>query len=283
MFSGLASGKFPRMIRCVLLLLLSLAPLSRAEEGCEGPRTELLILGDSQTGANWATAYFGNFVQKCLARTQITFASYARGGTQPIHWLSHAGLDKIDTVYRSASEPHTPLGGSSAPVCKKRLNRLVGIHQPSRVLLFFGDNLLSATTEEIRSQYRKMIRALEEAGIRGENCILLTPTYEMAVASKRNVPSKNFENTMKVIKAIEAEAGPSCRILNGLELMKNSPLLKGEVLAREAVEGTSGCFGAAANDNIHYCGRAAQELADKVCESLNDKPEAVGRAGDTLF
>jgi len=256
------------MTKRILFLMLSLAPLCRAEVPCEGPRAELLVLGDSQTGANWATAYFGNFIQKCLARNEASFASYARGGTQPIHWLNDAGLDRIDTLYRSPTEPHSNLGGTSAPVCKKRLEQLLDIHQPSRVLLFFGDNLLSASAEEIRNQYRKMTGTLEKGGIHGENCILLTPTYEMAVASKRNVPSKNLENTVKVIKAIEAEAGSKCRILNGLELMKDSPLLKGEVLDRVAVEGTSGCFGAAANDNIHYCGRAAEELAEKVCASL---------------
>jgi hypothetical protein len=71
-----------------------------------------------------------------------------------------------------------------------------------------------------------------------------------------------------VIHAIESEAGAHCRTINGLEIMKTSSLLKGEVLSRVAVDGTSGCFGAAANDNIHYCGEAALELAEKVCDSL---------------
>jgi hypothetical protein len=255
-----------------LFLALMLQPLARAEDTCTGPRADLLILGDSQTGASWAYSYFGNFVQKCLARKGVSFVSYARGGTQPLHWMNsgtgHASLDRIDTVYRSPTDPHLNLGGTSAPMCKKRLDRLIEIHQPTRALLFFGDNLLTASTDEIRRQFRGLIDILQARGINGENCILLTPTYEMAVASKRNVPSKNFENTLKVIRAIQSEAGTACKVLNGLELMKESPLLKGEVLAREPVEGTSGCFGAAANDNIHYCGRAARELADKTCEAL---------------
>ncbi len=263
------------MTRCVLFLLLCFPPLAIAKESCSGDHAEFLILGDSQTGANWATSYFGNFIQKCLAKKGVSFVSYARGGTQPIHWLSHSGLDHIDTVYRSATEAHTNLGGSLVPVCKKRLDRLIETHRPTQTLLFFGDNLLTASTDEIRSQYRKVIQTLEKAGIRRENCTLLTPTYEMAVATKRNVPSKDLENTIKVIKAIEAEAGTSCRILNGLDLMKESPLLKGETLSREGVEGTSGCFGGAANDNIHYCGKAAQELAEKTCRAITEKTDSL--------
>jgi hypothetical protein len=178
---------------------------------------------------------------------------------------------------------HLNLGGASTPVCKKRLDPLIEIHQPSRVLLFFGDNLLSATPAEIRKQFRDLIGVLDPRGIRGENCILLTPTYEMAVASKRNVPSKNLENTLKVIHAIETEASGHCRIINGLETMKSSPLLKGETLSRVAVDGTSGCFGAATNDNIHYCGKAAQELAERVCEFITGNSASVAPVNGRLF
>ncbi len=270
-------------LRVLFLSALLSSSSSLASLPCEGEKAELLILGDSQTGANWTTSYFGNFIQKCLARQGSSFVSYARGGTQPIHWMNHSGLDRIDTVFRSPSEPHLNLGGDSAPICKKRLVQLIGIHQPSRVLLFFGDNLLSASTDEIRKQFREMIRILENKGIRGENCILLTPTYEMAVASKRNIPSKNLENTLKVLRAVQTEVAARCRIINGLEIMKDSPLLKGDILAREAVEGTSGCFGPAANDNIHYCGKAAQELAEKVCETVTGNSKSDAPENGKLF
>jgi len=98
----------------------------------------------------------------------------------------------------------------------------------------------------------------------------VTPTFEMEVSTKRNVPSKNLANTKKVLDAVRSEVRDQCRILDGLDLMKNSSLLRGEVLKRIAVEGTSGCFQAAANDNIHICGGAARELATHVCGEIRN-------------
>ncbi len=283
MFSRSGSGSFPAMTLRILFLTALLSSPALAASPCSGEKTELLILGDSQTGSYWASSYFGNFIQKCLTNQGSSFVSYARGGTQPAHWMTDSGLDRIETVFRSPAEPHLNLGVDSVPTCKKRLDQLIGIHEPSRVLLFFGDNLLSANTDEIRKQFREMIGILDSKGIRGENCILLTPTYEMAVASKRNVPSKNLENTLKVLRAVQTEVAARCRIINGLEIMKDSPLLKGDILAREAVEGTSGCFGPAANDNIHYCGKAAQELAEKVCETVTGNSKSDAPENGKLF
>lgn len=253
----------------LLLALLSLSghpAFSNTE--CSGNPADLLILGDSQNGATWATAYFGNFFQGCLSKTPVRFVSYARGGTQPVHWIDSGALDRIDTVFRSSEDAGKNLGASKLPACKKRLKTLIEIHQPKKVLLFFGDNLLTARTETVRTQYRQMIGILKDAGIEGENCILVTPTYEMTVATKRNVPAKNLENTRKVTEAIRAETEGKCRIIDGLEVMRKSPLFEDDRLRRVGVPGTSGCFGAASNDNTHYCGAAAKDFAEKVCEEV---------------
>jgi hypothetical protein len=252
----------------LVLFGLLCTPHLWAETSCEGEPADLLVLGDSQTGATWATAYFGNFLQKCLTEGGKKFVSYARGGTQPIHWLNHPGLDRIETIFRSPDHPHLNLGSDVLPTCKKRLDSLIRIHQPKEVLLFFGDNLLSSPTAEVRKQFRGLVETLVRMGIDENHCTLLTPSFEMEVASKRNVPSKNLENTQKVIAAILEEAQGKCRILNGLEIMEQTVFRSGDLLRRIPVEGTSGCFGKAANDNIHYCGAAAQELAQQVCKQL---------------
>jgi hypothetical protein len=158
------------------------------------------------------------------------------------------------------------LGGAEVPVCFKRLDSLLQIHEPKKVVLFFGDNLINASPAEIQSQYESMLALLNQAVVASENCYLILPTYEMAVATKRNVPAKNLANTLKVNSSVKALVGNRCQVLDGLEAMKDSPLLVKETLIRKAVEGTTGCFGAASNDNIHLCGEAAREFAQKACE-----------------
>jgi hypothetical protein len=259
------------MVSLLLGSLLSLAGAGARTE-CPDRAVDVLVLGDSQTGGSWATSYFGNFLQACLKSHPLgpSFAVYGRGGTQPVDWLNRKSLDSVDVVYRDRNENHKVLRGTGTPECYKRLNPLLSGHRPKKIVLFFGDNLLSAESREIRRQYRLLIREIREAGIAPADCLLLTPTFEMEVSSKRNVPSKNLANTEKVLAAIRAETGDECRILDGLELMKGSRLLKGETLKRIAVEGTGGCFQAAANDNIHICGEAARELANRVCGAVQN-------------
>ncbi|MBU6155183.1 MAG: hypothetical protein KGP28_12840 [Bdellovibrionales bacterium] len=257
----------------VLLFSMHLAHASgKAMIECPDRTVDVLVLGDSQTGGSWATSYFGNFIQSCLKThpSAPSFAVYGRGGTQPVDWLNRKSLDSVDVVYRDLTENHKVLRGPQTPQCMKRLNPLLAGHKPKKIVLFFGDNLLSAETPEIQRQYRLLLQGIRAAGIAPGDCLLVTPTYEMEVSTKRNVPAKNITNTRKVLAAIRAEVGEECRILDGLELMKSSPLLKHETLRRVAVEGTNGCFQAAANDNIHLCGEAARELANRVCAEIRN-------------
>ncbi len=239
-----------------------------AEADCAGEKVDLLVLGDSQTGGYWSSSYFGDFFQKCMSKhaSAMSFAVYARGGTQPIHWVSSDRLDHIPTVFRDMNHARSNIGSVEVPVCKKRLDSLFKIHQPRKVLFVFGDNLVSATPQQIETQYLDMVQLVIKAGILPENCYLLLPTYEMQVEKVRHVPQKNLFNTLKVNTAVKAAMSGKCQILDGLDAMKSSVLLVGEVLKRVGVEGTTGCFGAAADDNIHYCGEAARELAEKACD-----------------
>jgi hypothetical protein len=245
---------------------------AEARTDCADKPVDVLVLGDSQTGGSWATSYFGNFIQSCLKKHPLSpsFAIYGRGGTQPVDWLSRKSLDSVDVVYRDSVQNHKIMQGPQTPACLKRLNPLLAGHKPKRLVLFFGDNLLSAETPEIKRQYRLMLQEIRAAGVAPGDCLMVTPTFEMEVSTKRNVPSKNITSTRKVLAAIRSEVRDQCRILDGLELMKNSPLLRGEVLRRIAVEGTSGCFQAAANDNIHICGEAAREFANRVCGEIRN-------------
>ncbi len=147
---------------------------------------------------------------------------------------------------------------------------MISNHKPKKLVLFFGDNLLSSQNAEIRRQYGLLLQEIRAARIAAADCLLVTPTYEMEVSTRRNVPSKNLTNTRKVLAAIRAEVGDQCRIVDGLELMKESSLLRGETLSRVDVNGTSGCLGAAVNDNIHLCGEAAREFANRVCAEIKN-------------
>ncbi len=257
-----------------ILMIWSLAlPSAEARNECPDRPVDVLVLGDSQTGASWATSYFGNFLQSCLKTHPLSpsFAIYGRGGTQPVDWLNRKSLDSVNLVLRDSENPHKILRASEAPVCMKRLAPLLSGHRPRKLILFFGDNLLTAEPMEIRRQYRLLLEQIRTAGISASDCILVTPTYEMEVSTKRNVPAKNLANTKRVLSAIRAEAGEGCRVFDGLELMRNSPLfLSNETLKRVHVPGTNGCLQAASNDNIHVCGEAARELAHKVCGQIRN-------------
>lgn len=247
-----------------------LQALAHAE--CPDAPVDVLLLGDSQTGGSWATAYFGNFVQGCLKShpDHPRFAIYGRGGTQPVDWIYRKSLDSVDLVFRDAEKEHEVTPGSRAPECKKRIPALLKTHRPKKIVLFFGDNLLSASTSEIRRQYRELLDQVKNAAPRPEECILITPTFEMEVTERRNVPAKNLLNTKKVINAIKSETQDHCVILDGLELMKNSAFLDNETLKRISVPGTRGCLGGAINDNIHLCGEAAKEFAEQSCKAIRN-------------
>ncbi len=264
-------------LRSIFLALLIVTP--RMEEvraaayipvpDCTGSEVNLLVLGDSQTGGSWATSYFGDFLQSCLSRRkELTFAVYARGGTQMDQWTNSAALDSIPTVYRDPVTPRKILGKQEVPLCLKRASSLIKIHQPEFILLQFGDNLLSLDVSAIEVQTNRLLKVVEEAGIDRRHCYFATPTYEMAVESRRNVPAKNIQNTMKVRNAIEKATLKRCTLLDGTKLLAGSPILNRGVLERILVPGTTGCAGAARNDNTHACGEAARAWAEAICKSL---------------
>lgn len=232
-------------------------------------RVDLLILGDSQTGGFWATSYFGDFLQRCLARKEgLQFVAYARGGTQMIQWTTSSALDSIPTVYRDAETPRKILGKAEVPVAWKRASSLLKHHSPQAVLLQFGDNLLSLPPSEIEAQTAGILNELERAGLDRDHCFFATPTFEMAVSTRRNVPAKNLQNTLKVRQAIERAAKDRCTLLDGTSLLAHSPWLEHGLLKRVSIPGTVGCAGSAVNDNTHVCGEAARAWAEAVCRAL---------------
>src|SRR5687767_8573807 len=130
----------------VLAALLGLSAAVSAQVPCDAPAADLVVVGDSQTGATWATSYFGHFLQKCLAANHPvgSFAVYARGGTAPAHWLTSAGLDKVATIQRDINDNHKNIGsGEQVPLCKRRMTPMLAAHRPKKVLAFFGDNLMA--------------------------------------------------------------------------------------------------------------------------------------------
>jgi hypothetical protein len=235
--------------------------------GCESNPVDFLVVGDSQTGASWAKSYFGNFAQQCLGDS---FAVYGRGGTSPSSWIGKGNLDHVETIMRSPVHQQLNLGsGDQVQLCQKRLLPMIEAHKPKKLMLFFGDNLIASSDEEIVSQVDKTMKTIEESGLAPNDCYFLTPTYEMEVATKRNVTRKNFENTLRITLAIKKTISGRCQHLDGLELMRSSAYLtSNKLLKRVQIPGLPGCGGAAVNDNIHVCGEAAKDFANKVCALL---------------
>lgn len=257
----------------LLALVLLPALAASAEPPCDAKPVDLLVLGDSQTGASWASSYHGNFLQRCLADPSHpagSFAIYGRGGTAPAHWLD-GGLDAIPTIQRDNRSHHLNLGaGEQVPRCKTRLRPMLEAHRPRRVLAFFGDNVLGASSAEIARQFDRLTSAIAAAGIKPADCFIMTPTYEMAVQRRRNVAAKDLAATRKVRDAARSAVGTRCRFVDGLALMDASPHLDkaAGTLARAQSAGMSGCLGASGNDNVHVCGEAAKDLAGRVCALL---------------
>lgn len=254
----------------VYFFALALSVSSNAQVACDVAPVDFLIIGDSQTGANWATGYFGNYLQKCLKdKSNIgNFVIYARGGTQPINWINNSSLDKIDLIQRDNEHNHFNLG-TNVPLCKKRIAPMLEAHDPKKFLAFLGDNLLSLSSAEIQTQFKNLLSFIKAKNISYENCYFLTPTYELEVRDRRNVPGKNLANTQKVIAAIKEAVEGSCQVIDGLDLMKDSPYHQNnDLLKRVQRSDGAGCIGASANDNIHICGEAAFDFANRVCNKL---------------
>jgi hypothetical protein len=253
----------------ITFLIIALTISSMASASCQGP-LDLLVVGDSQLGATWSKSYTGNFLQQCL---KGNFAIYARGGTVPGNWIGSGGMDHIETIQRTPQEEHLNLGsGESVPLCKKRIGPMIDSHQPKRVLFEFGGNYIAAPDEVISSQIRDLVKILDEKKIASKDCYFLHQTYEMEVATKRNVPLKNLQNTKRILSVISLALKGKCQMIDGLELMKDSPYFDGkENLKRVLISGRGGCGGAAVNDNAHVCGSAAQDMAERLCLLFNQK------------
>jgi hypothetical protein len=92
----------------------------------------------------------------------------------------------------------------------------------------------------------------------------------MEVKSKRNVSRKNLVNTSRISRIILNAIENKCQHLDGLDIMKDSSYFDGkELLRRVPIVGKPGCSGAAENDNIHVCGEAAKDFAERVCLKIN--------------
>lgn len=232
------------------------------------PRSiDLLVVGDSQSGATWSKSYFGNFLASCL---EGDFVVYGRGGTVPGNWLGTGGMDQIETIQRDSLENHLNIGSKdNVPLCKKRISPMLEAHAPKKVLFQFGGNMISLADEVIEIQMDRLMKTVSESHINSENCFFLTPTFEMSVATNRNIPQRNLQAVMRVHDLILKAINGRCQVINGVELMKNSSYFDGrELLRRVLINGLSGCGGAAANDNVHVCGEAAKDMAQRVCDFL---------------
>ena len=229
---------------------------------------DLLVVGDSQSGATWSKSYFGNFLAACL---KGNFVVYGRGGTVPGNWLGSGGMDQIETIQRDPQDFHFNIGSKeNVPLCKKRISPMLEAHQPKKVFFQFGGNMISLTDSEVGKQIEVLMGTATDKGIKAENCYFMTPTYEMAVASNRNVPTRNLQAVRKIHALIDNAIKGRCQVISGVELMKDSPLFDGkELLKRIPIAGKPGCSGAAENDNVHVCGEAAQDMAQRMCDRLN--------------
>jgi hypothetical protein len=258
-------------LKSLFLLAIILAPSLSFAWRCRAEKVDVLAIGDSQTGTPNSKSYFGNFLQRCLKEKGERFVTYGRGGTRPIHWLDNADMDIVTTIQRDNLNEEKNIGwGKMVPLCKRRLAPMLRRHAPQKVLVFFGDNLLLHPEDYIASQAKKMVEVIRSHGIPFHKCFFLTPTYEMEVESQRNMPGKNIENTKAVNAIIKTAVSDKCQFIDGLELMENSPyLLESKLFKRSQPQGQTDCFGKSANDNIHFCGDAAQELANKVCEIVD--------------
>jgi hypothetical protein len=248
-----------------LFAFFLILPYSIVWAKCEP--VDLLIVGDSQSGATWSKSYFGNFLPTCL---EGTFALYARGGTVPGNWLGKGAMDQIETMERTPDNFQHNIGsGTTVPECKKRIGPMLDAHSPQKILFQFGGNMIGFTDAEITKQIDLLMNEISVRGITSSQCYFVTPTFEMAVADHRNVPTRSLAAVVRVTNLIQTAINERCQLISGIEIMKNSPYFDGkELLKRVLIPGLAGCGGAAANDNVHICGEAAKDWAQRVCETL---------------
>ena len=247
----------------IFLILFCISSLSFGN--CDGPK-DLLVLGDSQTGATWSRSYFGNFLQQCLIGN---FVILGKGGSNPSTWYK-GGLENVEIVKRDSVNAHLNLGpGPTLPLCQKRIPEMIDTYNPKKILFFFGDNMIESSDQEIKKEIFDLLEIISKKNIPRENCFFLTPSFEMEVKTKRNVTRKNLSNTERIRDIIANNLLNKCQHIDGLEIMKTSSYYDGkELLRRVLIQGKAGCGGAAENDNIHICGEAAKDFAEKVCTIL---------------
>jgi len=249
---------------------IELAESMQVEDECSVEPVDRIIIGDSQNGATWATSYFGNFFQRCLSQQNETFKSIARGGSTPMHWVNNSGNDRIDTIMRDKAHNHQLIKTSELPVCQRRLKEMIAAYQAKKVFIALGDNIMGSTSATAKVQFSKLLESVQANNIAPENCVILTPTYEMQTTTRRSVAIKTLENTKRIIEGIKSAAAGKCRVIDGTEVMAQSEFFipSQKILKRINVTGTGGCTGANQNDNIHVCGKAAQDYANRVCDLL---------------
>ena len=85
------------VIRFILITIFLVSVGS--SKACENKVHDVVVIGDSQTGAFWAKSYFETFLRTVEESSKV----YGRGGTQPVHWISSSRMDKIPTIQRSLS------------------------------------------------------------------------------------------------------------------------------------------------------------------------------------
>lgn len=253
----------------LLLILISFSVFAQNGTEFQCPTSsDTIVVGDSQVGATWSRTYVGNYLQKCL---QGDFYIYGRGGTTVASWIGNGSLDKIETIERTKEYNHKNIGKLDAvPLCKKRIENIIDAHRPRKVVFNFGGNMIGQTDLQIKNQIVRLMKIVNDNNIAPADCFFITPTYEMEVESNRNVPARNLENVLKVTNSIKNALNKQCTLLSGIEIMKDSPYFDGkELLKREIIASDGGCAGAAKNDNVHICGKAALDYAIRLCDLIN--------------
>ncbi len=248
-----------KTILTLIILLFSHATVAQ--------KVNLLVVGDSQVGATWGKTYFGNFLQECLGPNFIIFG---KGASVPGHWLN-GGLEKIEIIQRDPEHKHLNIGaGEIVPLFKKRLDPMIDHFQPNKILLSFGGNYTANTDEKIINEIEAVMKLFSEKGISSADCYFFTPTYEMEVATRRNVELRDLKNVLRITAAIETAINDRCQIIKGVDLMKSSPYFNEstKLIKREPLAQSTDCSGPASNDNVHVCGKAAQDMARKVCDLI---------------
>lgn len=247
----------------ILVLLISLNVYADCPKSID-----TVVIGDSQVGATWSYSYIGNFLQQCLSGE---FVIYGRGATVPRHWYGRGGLDHIETIQRDNENEHFNIGNKDkVPLCKKRLSHIISTHDPKRIVFNFGGNMIREKDSQIISQAKELISIVKKYNLKKEQCYFVTPTFEMEVRDRRNIPHRNLANVQRVSNLIKTTIIKDCQHLDGVEIMKDSPYYNGQdKLKRIPIAGRSGCMGAAQNDNVHICGEAAKDFANRICDHIN--------------